>query len=56
MSGPGQLDRTFQIIMKYMMETGQAPHYTEITSELDVPLEEARKALHELFSQGFPGC
>jgi hypothetical protein len=36
MGEPSQLDRTFQIIMKYMMETGQAPHYTEIASELYV--------------------
>lgn len=55
MSDPGQLDTTFQIIMKYMMETGQAPHYTEIASELDVPIEEGRQALHALFSPGFPG-
>jgi hypothetical protein len=55
MSEPGQLDTTFQIIMKYMMETGQAPHYTEIASELDVPVEKGRQALHALFSPGFPG-
>jgi len=55
MSEPGQLDRTFQIIMKRFMETGQAPHYTEIASELDVPVEEGRKAVHGLFSPGFPG-
>ena len=55
MSESNHLDRIFQIIMKRMMETGQAPHYTEIASEIDVPLEEGRKALHELFSPGFPG-
>ena len=55
MSESNHLDRIFQIIMKRMMETGQAPHYTEIASEMDVPLEEGRKALHELFSPGFPG-
>lgn len=54
MSEPNQIDKTFQIIMKRMMETGQAPHFTEIASELNVPLEEGRKALHELFSPGFP--
>jgi hypothetical protein len=54
MSTPNQLDRVFQIIMKRMMETGQAPHYTEIAAELEVPVEEGRKALHELFSPGFP--
>lgn len=55
MSEPSQLDRTFQIIMKYMLETGQAPHHTEIASEFDVPVEEGREALHALFSPGFPG-
>ena len=55
MSEPSQLDRTFQIIMKCMMETGQAPHYTEIASELNVTVEEGRKALRELYSPGFPG-
>jgi len=50
MSEPNQLDRTFQIIMKHIMETGQAPHHTEIAAELDVLVEEGRKALHELFS------
>ena len=55
MSEPSQLDKTFQIIMKYMLETGQAPHYTEIASELDMPVEEGRQALHALFTPGFPG-
>ena len=55
MSNSSLMDKTFQTIMNYMIETGQAPHYTEIASELDIPLEEARKALHNLFSQGFPG-
>jgi hypothetical protein len=36
------------------METGKAPHYTEIADELHVPVEQGRKALHELFSPGFP--
>ena len=55
MSESGQLDSVFQIIMKTMVETGQAPHYTDIASELDVPVEEGRKALHALFSPRFPG-
>lgn len=38
-----------------MMKTAQAPHYTEITSELDVPVDEGRKAMHDLFSPDFPG-
>ena len=55
MSEPTQLDKTFQIIMKRMIETGKAPHYTEVAAELGVSLEEGRKTFHELFSPGFPG-
>jgi hypothetical protein len=49
------LDTTFSIIMKRMVESGQAPHYTEIAHELGVPMEEGRKALHNLFSAGVSG-
>ncbi len=55
MSEPSQLDKTFQIIMKRMVETGQAPHYTELAAELGVSPEGGRKVLHELFSAGIPG-
>jgi len=55
MSNPAQLEKVFQIIMKRMMDTGQAPHFTEIAAGLDVPVEDARQALHALFSPGFPG-
>ena len=54
MSEPNQMEKIFQVIMKRMMVTGQAPHFTEIATEMDVPVEESRKALHELFSPGFP--
>jgi hypothetical protein len=50
-----KLERIFHIIMSRMVETGQAPHYTEIAAELGVPVEEGRKALHELFAAGIPG-
>ncbi len=49
------LDRTFNIIMKQLVESGQAPHYTEIVAELGIPVEERRKALHDLFSAGVSG-
>lgn len=55
MSEPSILDRTFHIIMKGMVETGQAPFYTEIAAELGVSVEEGRKALHDLFSEMIPG-
>ena len=50
------LDKTFHIIMRRMVETGQAPHHTEIAKELGVGVEEGRKALHDLCAvPGFPG-
>ena len=55
MNEPSKVERIFHIIMSRMVETGQAPHYTEIAAELDVPVEEGRKALHELFAAGIPG-
>jgi hypothetical protein len=55
MSELSLLDKTFNIIMKRMVETGQAPHYTEIAAELGISMEEGRKALHDLFSAGVSG-
>ena len=56
MSEPSRKDRTFHIIMKRFVDTGQAPHYTDLAAELGVSVEEGRKAVHELFSlRGFPG-
>ena len=55
MSEPTMLDKTFQVIMKHMVETGQAPHYTEIAAALGIGVEEGRTALHNLFSAGIPG-
>jgi hypothetical protein len=49
------LDRTFAIIVRRMVETGQAPHYTEIAEELGLSMEAGRQAVHKLFSAGVPG-
>jgi hypothetical protein len=55
MSDSTRLDETFHIIMKTMVRTGRAPHYSEIAADLGLPMEEGRKALHELFESGVPG-
>ena len=56
MANPTNLDRTFHFIMKRMVESGQAPHYTEIASGLGLSVEEGRKALHDLMTTpGIPG-
>ena len=53
---PSRLDQTFHIIVERMIDTGQAPHFTEIAAELGVSPAEGRRALHQLFStRGFPG-
>ena len=49
------LDKTFSFIMKRMMESGQAPFYPEIATELGVSVEAGREALHDLFSGGLSG-
>ena len=55
MSNPTALDKTFHVIMKRMVETGQAPFYTELAAGLGLSTEEGRKILHDLFSSGIPG-
>jgi hypothetical protein len=55
MGSPNLLDKTYQVIIRRLVETGQAPHYTEIARELEVAVEEARGALQNLMSQGIPG-
>jgi hypothetical protein len=49
------LDRVFQFILQRMVQTGQAPHYTEMAKELGFSLEEGRGLLRELFAAGVPG-
>ncbi len=55
MSDLSLLDRTFQFILQRMIETGRAPHYTEIAAELGVAVEGGPKVLRELFAAGVPG-
>jgi hypothetical protein len=56
MANPNDLDRTFHFIIRRMVETGQAPHYTEIAAGLGLSVEEGRKFLHELMATpGVPG-
>lgn len=55
MSSSSLLDKTYNVIIKRLVETGQAPHYTEIATELGLSVEEARGALQNLMSEGIPG-
>jgi hypothetical protein len=55
MDSPTLLDKTYSVIIKRLVETGQAPHYTEIAEALGVPVEEGRRALNDLMSSGVLG-
>jgi hypothetical protein len=54
MSLPDMLGRVYGIALRRFVATGQAPHYTEIAAEAGVPVEEGRKALHDLIDAGIP--
>ena len=56
MAEPTLKDKTYSIILKRFVETGQAPNYTEIAAELGVSPREGRQALRKLFkTRGFSG-
>ena len=46
MSETEVLDKTFHFILKRMVASGQAPHYTEIAAELGVSPEDGRQTMH----------
>ena len=49
------LDRAFQVIMRQLVDTGHAPHYTELAAALGCTVPEGRQTLHDLLSTGYPG-
>ena len=42
------LNKAFYYVMSAMVETGRAPHYSEVAVELGCSIEEGREILHEL--------
>lgn len=42
------LDKTYSFIMRTFVETGRAPHFTEVAKELAASMEEGRQAVEEL--------
>jgi hypothetical protein len=55
MSEPQLLASMYHAIISGMVRDGRAPHFTELATELELPPDEARKALHELDARGVPG-
>lgn len=55
MADLAMLDRAFHAIMQRFINTGQAPHYTELAKELGVAVEEGRQLITDLMNAGVPG-
>lgn len=49
------LDRAFHHIMQRFINTGQAPHYTELARDLGLTVEEGRQVITDLMNAGVPG-
>ncbi len=49
------INKTYSFIMNRLVETGQAPHYTEIAVALGISMPEGRMALHDLIKTGVYG-
>ena len=54
MADQAMMDRAFYSIMQRVINTGQAPHYTEMATELGLGVEEGRHVLHDLMETGIP--
>lgn len=52
MANIATLDRAFYTIMQRFINTGQAPHYTELAADLGLSAEEGRRALHDPVDTG----
>lgn len=53
MADPAMLDKAFHTIMRSFVETGRAPHYTDLAAALGVSVEEGRQLFHDLEATGY---
>ncbi|MBI3965474.1 MAG: hypothetical protein HY329_07545 [Chloroflexi bacterium] len=49
------LDRAFTFLMGRLIETGRAPHYTDLARHLGCSVDEGRAVLRDLMKTTFPG-
>ncbi len=54
MTDTSQLDQTYHFIMRCFVETGRAPHYTDIAAEFSVSPDDGKRLLHEVMAAGLP--
>ena len=48
------LDQAYRFVLQRFIDTGRAPHYTEMAAELGMPPEAGRQLLHDLMEAGLP--
>ena len=48
------LDKAYHVIISSLVDTGQAPHYSELATALGCSIEEGRQIVHDL--GGAPGA
>ena len=48
------LDKAYHVVLQRFIDTGRAPHYTEMAAELGMPPEAGRQLLHDLMEAGLP--
>ena len=53
MAEPAMLDRAFHHIMQSFIETGRAPHYSELAAALGTSIEAGRQLFHDLEATGY---
>ncbi len=49
------LDKAYHLILQRFIDTGCAPHYTDMAAELAIPPEAGQQLLHEPVKTGMPG-
>ncbi len=54
MADTAVLDRAFSNIMQRFIDTGQAPHHTELARDLGLSMEDGRQVFHDLMNAGIP--
>ncbi len=48
------LDQAYHLTMQRFINTGQAPHFTELAADLGLSIVEGRQVLHDLVTSGIP--
>ena len=54
MADLAMLDRAYHSVMQRIMQSGQAPHYTELAFEMGLEIEDGQALLHDLIDSGTP--